>query len=86
MITSLYEIYLKKDFPDLSKKDDETKLKLLLGYINERDDVDANKPVENITTHKVSVIKEKDGEDEKERLFNRSVEYMGKGDQRPISG
>ena len=43
MISSLYELYLKKDFPQLWKADDEIKMDLLMKYIGSRKDLDTDK-------------------------------------------
>lgn len=50
MISSLYEIHLKKDFPNLWKESDEVKLNLLLDYINGRKDIKNSKPLKHSQT------------------------------------
>ena len=79
MISSLYELYLKKDFPHLWKADDEVKIDLLMKYIATRKDLDLDKIAVTHPPEKSLV----NDEEEKDRLFNRSHEFFQKEHQRP---
>ena len=74
MISSLYELYLKKDFPHLWKADDEVKIDLLMKYIATRKDLDTDKIAVTHPPEKSQVANEED----KDRLFNRSHEFFQK--------
>jgi hypothetical protein len=83
-MTTFFHLYLKKDFPELWKKDDDVKLEVLLSYINSRKDIGSREVPQKAS--KINKMNQSHGKfhelsfgdkaEEKERMFNRSVDYF----------